>query len=169
MYIYRLTHSHLVEGESDVYDTKSIGYFYTYEEAKSVAEQYKPIIGFRDYPKDFCIDKIKLDRCKYKHFWFYAAAPNFKELEKVYPLYYEYENKEEDYSVVECIGVFSNLERAQTVLNKIREYKQYKKPDGEVTLVRYTIGETEWKEGFVSSITMDRLMKIHDRKKECLF
>lgn len=56
-----LQHSHLVEGESDVYDSKIIGIYSSEQLALNVVQRYKSICGFEKYPDDFYIDKYKIN------------------------------------------------------------------------------------------------------------
>lgn len=62
-YVYYLTHSHIVDyiDGDPIKDTKTIGYYSTYEKAQDTAERYKGIIGFKDYPDGFSIEKIEID------------------------------------------------------------------------------------------------------------
>lgn len=62
-YIYSLSHSHLVSGQDpiDTVDTKFIGYFSSYESACDIENKYKKIIGFKDYPDGFYIEKVQID------------------------------------------------------------------------------------------------------------
>ena len=63
-YVYELLHRHKVEQDEDgswICDTKIIGIYSTKKKAKETRERYKHITGFKDYPNDFEIKKIKLD------------------------------------------------------------------------------------------------------------
>lgn len=58
-YVYMVEHSRKVE--EDVYDSKLLGFFSTKEKAEQAILEYKTVIGFRDYPDDFRIEKFKVD------------------------------------------------------------------------------------------------------------
>ena len=63
-YVYQLLHKHKVEQDTDgswICDTKEIGVYSTYKKAMETIERYKHITGFKDYPNDFIIKKVKLD------------------------------------------------------------------------------------------------------------
>ena len=60
-YIYSVSHSHLVDAAKNVYDTKQIGYFSSRKKAEEIVEQYKHILGFKDYPDCFRIKKVELN------------------------------------------------------------------------------------------------------------
>ena len=58
-YVYMLEHSRKVE--EDVYDSKLLGFFSTKEKAEQAILEYRPVIGFRDYPDGFKIEIFKVD------------------------------------------------------------------------------------------------------------
>ncbi len=62
-YVYCLTHNKKVEPDGDgwICDTKSLGYFSTRAKAKKAIQFYKTVIGFKDHPNDFEIEKVPVD------------------------------------------------------------------------------------------------------------
>lgn len=44
-----------------VYCSEVIGYFSSLKKAKEIIEEYKNIEGFRDYPENFEIKRLKID------------------------------------------------------------------------------------------------------------
>lgn len=60
-YIYSVSHSHLTDESIAAYDTKQIGFFSSRKKAQEIVEQYRHILGFKDYPDNFCIRKIKIN------------------------------------------------------------------------------------------------------------
>lgn len=62
-YVYCLHHNHKIEPDGDkwICDTKSLGYYSTRAKAKKAIQFYKTVIGFKDYPNDFEIEKVPVD------------------------------------------------------------------------------------------------------------
>lgn len=58
-YVYMLEHSRKVD--SDIYESKLLGFFSTNEKAVQAISKYRTVIGFRDYPNDFEIKKFRVD------------------------------------------------------------------------------------------------------------
>lgn len=60
MYVYQLIH----DSGGDM--IKTIGYFGSWKKAREVMKKYRSSIkGFKDYPNDFLIRKIKLNEDNY--------------------------------------------------------------------------------------------------------
>ena len=60
MCIYQLLHKRLIE-PPDVYDSNLIGFFDSIKNAQNTIDFYSTNLpGFKDYPKDFIINKKKL-------------------------------------------------------------------------------------------------------------
>lgn len=61
MYIYRLSHGYEEENRE-----KTIGYFGSWKKARSVMKEYRSSLpGFKDYPNEFSIKKIKVNEDNY--------------------------------------------------------------------------------------------------------
>lgn len=63
-YVYFVLHKNFVEYDAkgeEVNDIKHIGFYSTRRKAKAEIKKYKSVIGFRDYPKGFIIEKMKID------------------------------------------------------------------------------------------------------------
>ena len=62
-YLYKLEHSHIVDNDygDPIFDRKVIGYYSSYQKALETEKRYKLITGFKEYPKGFSIEKIKID------------------------------------------------------------------------------------------------------------
>ena len=58
-YVFKLIHQRYVE--DDATSTIMIGFYSTHKKAKEVIERYKKIVGFKDYPNDFIIEKMEID------------------------------------------------------------------------------------------------------------
>ena len=56
--VYMVEHSYELE---DCDETKFIGIFSTEEEAKRIVTEYQNLLGFKDYPNNFFINKCQLD------------------------------------------------------------------------------------------------------------
>ena len=54
-----LEHSRKVD--SDIYESKLLGFFSTKGKAEQAILGYKTVIGFRDYPDDFRIERFRVD------------------------------------------------------------------------------------------------------------
>lgn len=65
-YVYFVCHSHLSDATINAYNTKNIGFFSSRKKAEEIVEQYKHILGFKDYPDCFKIEKIELNYDDYE-------------------------------------------------------------------------------------------------------
>lgn len=61
--IYLLQHRHPFEDGSE--DTKFLGIFATKKEVMQAIKFYKKLLGFKDFPNEFFIDKYEIDRCEW--------------------------------------------------------------------------------------------------------
>ena len=61
MFVYLLQHSYLLDPETDVYETKTIGIYSAQERAEAAVERLQKCEGFRDHPEDFFIDRYEVD------------------------------------------------------------------------------------------------------------
>ncbi len=59
MYVYQLTYEH--DG-----NLLSIGYFGSWRKARDIMKTYRSTLpGFKDYPNNFCIKKVKVNKDNY--------------------------------------------------------------------------------------------------------
>lgn len=70
-YIYMLIHEYVIDCYSNksIYTSKMLGYFESYEKAKIAIKEYLALPGFKNYPNNFKIKKIEVDRieCNFQH------------------------------------------------------------------------------------------------------
>ena len=106
-YAYRLLHKHKIEydGNDWICDSKLLGYFSSILYAKNAIKKYNSIIGFKDYPNDFVIQKEKI---------FYDGFGLLKDdtIQCIYELTHSFED-EEGYDIVTYFSVYSSLEIAR--------------------------------------------------------
>lgn len=66
--VYLLKHKRLVEIKNDemIYSTKTIGYLSSRDIAEKTILEYRQLIGFIDYPNDFYIEELTIDKDYYE-------------------------------------------------------------------------------------------------------
>lgn len=144
-YIYKLTHRKLVETgvetSEKIYDTKLLGFFSSRKKCKEIIPLYLEQPGFKDYPDDFCIEKIEADVDEYNE-----IPGEFGD----YVFFVSHEWYDGEYDYISNLGYYSTLgkaEEAKEMYKRAPELIDY--PDG-FCIDAYKINKREWKEGFFS-------------------
>lgn len=119
----------------------NLGYFSTKEKAKEKINEYKNIIGFKDYSIDcFKIKKYRVN---------FTSEIIDKGSVDVYELTHEYEDDEYDY--YNFFGLYESeeeAEKAKLKLIKTRKFSKY--PDG-FYIAKWAVDrDFSWLEGFTS-------------------
>lgn len=137
-YVYYLYHRHKICFDSKwgwIYDTKEIGYFTSIKKMDKVLKSYKKIIGFRDYPNDFVVEKISIFSCS-------------KNTSFLYDLTHFYEDIDGD-DIVTYLGCYSSLKEARN-RREMLKYTSRFLSHPEAFLIRHIkLNQCSWCEGFV--------------------
>lgn len=136
MTLYKLEHKRVVDYYNNefIYSTITIGYYSSCYIIQETISRYINIEGFKDYPKDFVIEKFKVNRSK--------IIGN-----KIYELTHTYEDSD-GYDNVVYLGVYPSIKDAYSKIDKIKTSKPYSEHLDNFIIDEYIINEDNWCEGF---------------------
>lgn len=141
MNVFLLSHSRKTEDDAICY--KIIGIYSSLINAQKTIIDYKSIVGFKDYPNNFCIEEFEITSFNNE-----CALSNHT----VFFLQHEYSVREYEY--ITNIGMFFSHKDAKKYIDKLKEdislQEQYNIlfPDGEFSIANYIIDKNYWAEGF---------------------
>lgn len=142
-YVYRLFHNHKIEydGNDWICDSKLIGYFTSKLYAQNIIKKYKNVIGFKDYPNDFVIQKEKIVNDD-------SDLQKDNTMQYIYELTHSFED-EEGYEIVTYFSVYSSLEIARRDEEKLLlKFPFSTHPEG-FLIVDHQLNHCYWQEGFL--------------------
>ena len=141
-YVFKLIHSRIIE-EPDINDALLIGFYSKREKAEKTIEKFKQIVGFKDFPQNFYIEKEKVNEGAIVR---EENTVSNNELKSVFFLSHMHEKDEYDFIL--SLGIFSSFEKAQQELDYLKNTDEYKEYPDEFYIAEYKIDEDNWESGF---------------------
>lgn len=140
-FVYRLEHKRVVDEIANeiITETKLLGFFSSKKKCKNTIPLYLEQPGFKDYPDDFVIKKIKADVDDYN-----KVAGRFE----CYVFYLSHEYYDGKFDYISNLGYYSSKRKAEIALAKYENEPKYKKYLEGFWIGKYVINKREWKEGF---------------------
>lgn len=138
-YVYRLIHRKKVYFNPDfgwVCDDKGIGCFSTFSRADRAGKEYRKIIGFRDFPDNFMIEKIPVFGTK-------------KNCSAVYELTHFFDDGYGN-DIVPYSGFFSSRKKARCMISLLKKDPFFSSRPEDFLIVHIKLNQCSWREGFIS-------------------
>jgi len=184
--VYLLEHSYtdLSEEDDSSDNMKILGIFSSIENIENAIEYYITVNGFKEYPKDFKVTEMEVDKNNYDA-RDYSLSANISDVNgymddseyadtaykfSIYLLQHYMEYIEEDgerYSTTMHFGIYSSWENGQNAKKHYFSQPQFANlPNDTLFLDRYVLDQKEWREGFSSIVTETPMKRASLSDKE---
>ena len=145
MNVFLLSHSRRLK--TDETDSKIIGIYSSLTNVQKTIEEFKNIVGFKDYPNDFCIEEFEIITLDNKSIFSNNTV-----------FFLQHEHSVGEYDYVTKIGMFFSYKDAKKYMDNLKEnvslQEQYDivYSIGEFSIDRYIVDKNYWTEGFIECI-----------------